>query len=100
MSNVSTHSDFVVVSIMKTFNSSDLYRGATIYYQKAPPYEENTISFLANSEIAAEDVDSLDRFEANVIPRIEDAIEISAGITTSNSAISIKSYNTLGVEES
>ena len=63
MSNVSTHSDFVVVSIMKTFNSSDLYRGATIYYQKAPPYEENTISFLANSEIAAEDVDSLERIE-------------------------------------
>lgn len=99
MSNVYTHSDFVVVSIMKSFDGSNTWRGATIYYQKSIA-EQGTVSFMARGDIREEDVDNLDRFVANVVPRIEYALSISEDFTIANTDISVKSYNTVGVEQS
>ena len=95
MSDVYTHADFAVVGIMKSENASDTYAGATVFYQQTG---ESQITYLTSNTIVEADVDHQARFEANVVPHIQQAITDYANFTTSNSEISVDSYTVQGVK--
>ena len=97
MSNVYTHTNYAVLSVMNIFDTSDVYQGSTLYVQRKP--ESNygnitTLSFMAPDADRA-DFDVQARFEANVVPDINTAFTDmdAASVVISNSNISVNSYS-------
>ena len=96
MSNVYTHSDFAVLSIMNVFNNDNWF-GSTLYIQRKPESDYGnitTVNFLS-PDYNREDFDILDGFTANIVPAITSKLSSmdESNVVMSNSNISLVSYS-------
>lgn len=96
MSNVYTHSDFAVLSIMNIF-TDDNWDGSTCYIQRKPESDYGnitTVTFLS-PDYNREDFDILDGFTANIVPAITSKFSSmdAVNVVMSNSNISVNSYS-------
>lgn len=96
MSNVYTHTNYAVLSVMNIFNNN-VYAGSTCYIQRKPESDYGnltTISFMLPDADRA-DFDVQARFEANVVPDINTRFASMdvATVVISNSNISVNSYS-------
>ena len=100
MANVYVHSDYAVVSVMVTSNSSGGFKGATVYVRHTPfdVNETYPLSFTPSNKDSFAytllDFNVQDRFEANVVPKINDRVTSNRrkDFYVSNSNISVDSY--------
>ena len=97
MANVYVHSDYAVVSVMVTSNSSGGFKGATVYVRHTPFDVHQTYPLNFNNEdYSLLDFNVQARFEANVVPKISSRVtrvkDKDDEFYVSNSNISVDSY--------
>ena len=97
MSNVYTHSDFAVLSIMNSFDDN-VYIGSSCFIQRKPETKflsPTCVSFDAADGADRANFDVQARFEANVVPAIVTRLSNldNSSFENSNSNISVISYS-------
>ena len=96
MSNVYTHTNYAVLSVMNMFDDG-VYAGSTCYIQRKPESSYGNITTLSFTVPDADraDFDVQARFEANVVPDINTSFTNmdALSVVISNSNISVNSYS-------
>lgn len=96
MSNVYTHTNYAVLSVMNSFDDAG-YVGSTCYLQRKPEASYGNLTTVTFNIPDADraDFDVQARFEANVVPSINSRLSDMDNRNTvnSNSNISVNSYS-------